>query len=109
MAYFSLHGVIDTDFSDDTQAAAKEREYIEQNYLLFVEQFNLKDQSLFVLSLGGANCNNSNFDLTDLTREMNLCKENLPLGLGFFGTTDGWSIAGAIDAANNFCAEWLNE
>lgn len=109
MVYFSLHGMIDTDFTNDTDAAAKERAYLDANYLPFIEQFGLKNQSLFVLCLGGYKSENPNFDLNDLTREMNLCKEKLPLGMGFFGTTEGWSNEGAIDAANNFCAAWLAE
>jgi hypothetical protein len=107
--YFSLHGVLDTDFTDDTVAATEERAWLDNHYMPFIQMFNLQNQCLFVVCLGGDKSQNPHFDLNDLTREMNLCKEKLPLGMGFFGTTDGWHSDGAIEAADNFCQAWLAE
>lgn len=108
--YFSMNAAaIVTDFTNDTLAASEENTWIQQNYLALINTFGLKDQSLIVISLGGEKSQNPNFDLNDLTREMNLCKAELPLGIGFYGTTDGWHSPGFIEAADNFCTAWENE
>lgn len=107
--YLCLNGVLDTDFTDDTEAASQERYWLDTHYMPFINQFRVINQCLFVLGIGGWKTQKPNFDLNDLQREMNLCKEKLPLGMGFYGTTDGWHMDGAIEAADSFCQTWISE